>query len=135
MSISKEQQAVYKTRPVMRKSTADFALTKSGREIVSDKPHETLLASAQPVTMQEQVRTLTRLSRIRRTNIVDHLGIDEYYGEDLEEDFNNVEGITPHEMAGQASGWPDQLKHDVPDVSGSIDTQPPENAPQDTPKG
>lgn len=135
MSREKLKLSVYKQKPQVAVSSATYALSESGKEKLSDKPHPTLLTSLHPIPMQEQVKSLTRISRIRRNNLIDALPSDlDYYGEELEDDYNS-DGLSPHEIAGLNTQWPEKLIHDVPsDVSGAPNTQPPKVTP-DKPAG
>lgn len=136
--MSKENKNVlasYKPRPTPAAKSPNTRLDGQGREIVSSEPHELLITSLHPIPMQEQVRNLTRLSRIRRQAAFDVSALHpDYMGEDIEDDFG-VEGLTPHELAGMQSGF-DHLHHEVPgDVSGREEPSPtPAPSPASPPK-
>lgn len=125
--------ATYRQKPAIAAAEPNPRLTKDRRfEIVSDVPHEELIASASiSIPLHEQVENLNRLGRIKRQQALSDLFPEDYYGEDFADDFDDV-GMTEHELAGLSTAWPDQLKHEVPEpVSGREEPTKLENS---TPK-
>lgn len=116
--------STWKTRPKLARATFVALLDDKGQEIVTDKPHDLLLATPKVPTLQEQVQNLTKLGAIRRTSMLDNLPED-YYAEDIEDDINDV-GMTIHELEGQKKYWKDDLPHKTPaDVNPVIPSSSP----------
>lgn len=125
-------QSRYKSRPVPPPRSNSTSVNARGEEVLSPKPHPLLMTSLQAIPMQEQVQTLTRISRIRRQNAVDFLDDPNYFGEDVEDAYMSVEGITPHEIAGTKSFW-EPLAHSTPEPQGTVSREQDAPTPPEEP--
>lgn len=115
----------WKAKPTPRQSSKTTRETSEGLEVVSNRPHDLLLASPRIPTLQEQVQSLTRLSAIQRTSALENLP-DHYFAEEIEDDIYS-EGTTPYELEGSRDYWDEQsvkAQHKVPDPVNGGTEQP-----------